>query len=69
MFTARYCSYCAPELFFILQNKLIGNANDPTLIAVVPSPGVRVTVVKTPIRDLVQVSECCDVWGMKLNAS
>ena len=31
------------ELFSILENKLIGYANDSTLIAVMPSPGVRVT--------------------------
>ena len=30
--------------FSILENKLIGYANDSTLMAVVPSPGVRVTV-------------------------
>ena len=30
------------ELFSILENKLIGYADDSTLIAVVPSPGVRV---------------------------
>ena len=29
------------ELFFILENKLIGYAHDSTFIAVVPSPGVR----------------------------
>ena len=28
------------ELFFILENKLIGYADDSTLMAVVPSPGV-----------------------------
>ena len=32
------------ELFFILENKLIGYGDDSTLMAVVPSPGVRVTV-------------------------
>ena len=32
------------DLFSILENKLIGYADDSTLIAVVPSPGVRVTV-------------------------
>ena len=30
-------------LFSILENKLIGYADDSTLMAVVPSPGVRVT--------------------------
>ena len=34
-----------------------------------PSPGVRVTVAESLIRDLGRVSEWCDLWGMKLNAS
>ena len=33
------------ELFSILENKLIGYADDSTLMAVVPSPGARVMVV------------------------
>ena len=32
------------ELFSILENKLICYADDPILMVVVPSPGVRVTV-------------------------
>ena len=40
-----------------------------TLMAVVPSPGVRVTVAESLICDLGRVSEWCDLWGMKLNAS
>ena len=55
--------------FYILENKLIGYADDSTLMAVVPSPGVRVTVAESLIRDLGWVSEWCDLWGMKLNAS
>ena len=35
---------------------------------VVPSPGVSVTVAEPMSRDLLNVSECCDVLGMKLNA-
>ena len=57
------------ELFSILENKLIGYADDSTLMAVVPSPGVRVAVAESLIRDLDRVSEWCDLWGMKLNAS
>ena len=34
------------ELFSILENKLIGYADDSTLMAVVPSPGVRVAVAE-----------------------
>ena len=38
-------------------------------MAVVPSPGVRVAVAESLIRDLGRVSEWCDLCGMKLNAS
>ena len=57
------------ELLSILENKLIGYADDYTLMAVVPSPGVRVAVAESLIRDLFRVSEWCDPWGMKFNAS
>ena len=57
------------DLFYILENKLIGYADDSTLIAVVPFPGVRVTVAESLSRDLLRVSEWCDLCGMKLNAS
>ena len=57
------------ELFSVLENKLIGYADDFTLIAVVPSPGLRVAVAESLSRDLVKVSEWCDLWGMKFNAS
>ena len=57
------------ELFSILENKLIGYAYDSTLMAVVPSPAARVTVVESLNRDLVRVNTWCDLWGMKLNAS
>ena len=36
-------------LFSVLENKLIGYADDSTLMAVVPSPGVRVTVAESLI--------------------
>ena len=47
----------------------MGYADYSTLMAIVPSPGVRVAVAESMIRDLVRVSEWCDLWGMKLNAS
>ena len=52
-----------------MKNKLIGYADDSTLMAVVPSPGVKVPVAESLIRDLGRVSEWYDLWGMKLNAS
>ena len=57
------------ELFSIFENKLIDYADDSTLMAVVPSPGIRVAVAESLIRDLDRVSEWCDLLGMKLNAS
>ena len=57
------------ELCSILENMLIGYADDSTLMAVVPSPVVRVTVAESLNRDLVRVNARCDLWGMKLNAS
>ena len=40
------------ELFSILENKLIGGADYSTLVTVVPSPGFRVAVAESLIRDL-----------------
>ena len=57
------------ELFSILENKLIGYADDSTLTVDVPSTGVRVAVAESLIRDLGRVSEWCVLWGMKLNES
>ena len=49
------------EIFFILENKLIGYADDSTLMADVPSPCVRVAAAESLIRDLGRVSEWCDL--------
>ena len=57
------------ELFSIPENVLIGYADDSTLMTVVLFPSVGVTVAESSIRDLGRVSEWCDLWGMKLNAS
>ena len=57
------------EAFFYFGKQLICYADDSTLMAVVRSPGVRVAVAESLIRDLGRVSEWCDLWGMKLNAS
>ena len=57
------------KLFSILENKLIDNADDSTLMVMVTYPGVRVTVAESLIPDLGRVSEWWELWGMKLNAS
>ena len=38
-------------------------------MAVVPFPGVGVTVAESVIRDLGRASEWCDLWGTKSNES
>ena len=50
------------EFFSILENKLIGYADDSTLMTVIPSPGFKVTVAESLIRDLGRVIEWCDLW-------
>ena len=60
---------CRSKLVNVLENKLIGYADDYTLMAVLPSQGVRVAVAESLIRDLGRVSEWCDLWGVKLNES
>ena len=52
-----------------MENKLIGYADDSTLISVVASPGIRVAVAESLIYDLGRVSEWCDFCWMKLNMS
>ena len=44
------------DLFSILKNKMIGYADDSTLMAVVPFPGVRVPAAESLIHDLGRVS-------------
>ena len=68
-------SILAPQLFrlkfvklFSIQNTLYGNAAF-TLVAVVPFPGDRLGVVESLNRDINTVSEWCDLWRIKLNAS
>ena len=56
------------EIFSIVEHKLYGDADDSTLVAVVPSPGERVAVSESMNRDLNRVSVWCNLWGMKLNA-
>ena len=58
LFVANYVSFVHFEVFFILDNKLIGYADDSTLIADVSSSSVRVTVAESLIRDIDNVN----VW-------
>ena len=51
------------KLFSILENKLIGYADDSTLMAAVPSPGVRVAVAERMIRDLAGLASCVAFRG------
>ena len=70
VFWARYCcSYTTRSFFSIMENRLIGYADDSTVIAVVPFPGIIVAMAESLSRDIVKVSQWCDLSGMKFNAS
>jgi len=56
------------DLFSILENEMVGYADDSTLIAVIPSPDARLRVAQSLDRDLGSVSDWCSMWGMRLNA-
>ena len=49
------------ELFSILENKLIGYADDSTLMAVVSSPDIKVPVAKSLKSDLGKIIEWCNL--------
>ena len=57
------------EFFSILENKLVGYADDSTVMTAVPSPRGRVIVGESLIHDLSRISEWWDLWRMKFNAS
>ena len=57
------------ELSYILENTLIGYADDSTLIVTVPNPGHRLTISASLDRDLVRIANWCRSWGMKVNPS
>ena len=57
------------ELLSILDNKMAGYADNSTSMAVVPPPGVRVTVAESMNCDLGKVKEWSDLFGMKLNVN
>ena len=44
-------------LFSILENEMIGYADDSTLIAAIPSPNARISVAQSMDRDLLKVSD------------
>ena len=69
VFWARYCSSCTLLRFLTFWKISYLVIPMTTLMAVVPFPGVWVTAAESQIRDLVRISEWCDLWGKKLNAS
>ena len=65
----RYCSSCTIRSFSILENKVIGYVDCSTFMAcAIPRRQSR-SIATSLIRDLGSVSEWCDIWRMKLNAS
>ena len=57
--------FVEPLTWLLNMNKFFGYADYSTLVEVVLSSDMRVAVADT----LNQVTEWCDLWGMKLNVS
>lgn len=57
------------QLFSILENTLVGYADDSTLLATVPFTRDRVSVTASLNRDLERILDWCTAWGMELNAA
>ena len=64
VFWAHYCTSYTPLSFF-----LFWRLSWLVMLIVVPCPGLRVAVAESLSHELVKVSEWCDLWRMKLNAS
>jgi hypothetical protein len=55
------------EMFDIVENHLVGYADDSTLLAVVRRPADRALVEASLLRDLRAIQCWCSDWGMMLN--
>ena len=53
----------------LLENTLVGYADDSTLVASISSPRLRPTVSASLNRDLAVISLWCTRWGMLINSS
>ena len=62
----RYCSTCTPRSFSIMENKLIGYADDYFDSCCTIPAGVRRAVAESLNRDLGKVCELCDLWGFEI---
>jgi hypothetical protein len=56
------------DLFSVVDNVLVGYADDATLISLAESPGRRSVATDSLQRDLCTIDQWCHTWGMKLNA-
>ena len=53
----------------MLENVLVGYADDSTLVASVSSPCKRPTIAASLNRDLVSIDKWCARWGMLINSA
>ena len=60
---------CFGPILFLLKNKLIGYADDSTLMAVVPSPGVTFTMIVSRLRIMLPQSPPLTIGGNVLKES
>ena len=57
------------DLLRLLQNELVGYADDSTLICRIPHPRDRSSVAASLNDDLAVISDWCSRWGMLVNPS
>ena len=60
--------HCTSDLLIILENTVVGNADDSTLLAEVPEPGSRVQAVLSLNCELARIGDLCTIWGTLVNA-
>ena len=63
-----YLLYIA-DLPRLLQNELVGYADDSTLLCRIPHPRDRLSVAASLNDDLAVISDWCSRWGMLVNSS
>ena len=71
------CSVLGPLLFLLyivdlprlLQNELVGYADDSTLLRRIPHPRNRLSVAASLNDDLAVISDWCSRWSMLVNPS
>ena len=55
------------RIFHIIENHMVGDADDTNIFAVIPWPLSRPQVIESLDRDLAAIDSWCLKWQMRLN--